>query len=155
VLKLFNIVFPTSAYFGAKDYQQLQVIRTMAKDLDLDVKVVACPTVRESDGLAISSRNSYLSPRERDQAICLYQALQTVGELFRTGERDARKFIEAMHGRISREPDARVDYIRLVHPETLEDLQEVDDQCLAVMAVRMGKTRLIDNMLFQDRSRRG
>jgi pantoate--beta-alanine ligase len=154
VLKLFNIVCPTSAYFGAKDYQQFQVIRTMVRDLDLDVRVVGCPTVRESDGLAMSSRNSYLSSREREQAICLYHALQTAGELFATGERDARKYIEAMHGCISEEPDAKEDYISLVHPETLEDLKQVDDQCLAVLAVRVGKTRLIDNMLFQDRSPR-
>lgn len=152
VLKLFNVVCPTSAYFGAKDYQQLQVIRTMVRDLDLDVNVVDCPTVREPDGLAMSSRNSYLSSREREQAVCLYQALHIAGELFGSGEKEPRKYITAMSGRIDKEPDAKSDYISLVHPETLEDLKQVDDRCLAVLAVRIGKTRLIDNRLFQGRA---
>lgn len=152
VLKLFNIVGPTSAYFGSKDYQQLQVIRTMVKDLDVDVDIVACATVREQDGLAMSSRNSYLSPSERKQAICLYEALERAAKLFASGERDAALYVQAMRQRVSGEPDAQVDYVSLVDPETLDDLKLVDNQCLAIMAVRIGKTRLIDNMLFQDRS---
>lgn len=152
VLKLFNMVYPSSAYFGAKDYQQLQVIRSMVKDLNLDVRIVSCPTLREDDGLAMSSRNSYLAPPERAQAVCLFQALQISGELFRNGEKEPRKYIEAMSGRITREPDADPDYISLVHPETLEDLNVVDETCLAVLAVRIGKTRLIDNMLLDGRA---
>jgi pantoate--beta-alanine ligase len=149
VLKLFNIVSPDAAYFGRKDYQQLQVIKTMARDLDLDVTIVSCPTVREDDGLAMSSRNSYLSPAERRQAMCLYQALQTAQGLLDRGEPDAKEYVKAMSDRILREPDALIDYVSLVHPETLEDLERVADQALAVLAVRIGKTRLIDNMLLQ------
>jgi pantoate--beta-alanine ligase len=148
VLKLFNMVCPTSAYFGQKDYQQLQVIKTMVRDLNLDVKIVPCPTVREEDGLAMSSRNSYLSKEERQQAVCLIQALHEARTLFRTGEPGARKYIDVMTQRIGREPDAQIDYVSLVHPETLEDLDEVRTSALAVLAVRIGKTRLIDNMLL-------
>ncbi|MGC9028061.1 MAG: pantoate--beta-alanine ligase [Desulfomonilaceae bacterium] len=149
VLKLFNIVNPTAAYFGAKDYQQLQVIRSMVQDLNVDVRIVSCPTVREPDGLAMSSRNSYLTPAERRQAVCLYQALCNAKELFDQRVKDAQTYLKAMNDRVRREPDATPDYISLVDPETLEDLQEVSDRCLAVMAVRIGKTRLIDNMLFE------
>ncbi len=149
VLKLFNVVFPTAAYFGRKDYQQLQVIKTMVRDLDLDVTIVPCPTVREHDGLAMSSRNAYLSPRERQQATCLYQALQTAQGLLDRGEQDQKEYVKAMSDRILSEPDARIDHVSLVHPETLQDLECVADDALAVLAVRIGKTRLIDNMLLQ------
>jgi len=148
VLKLFNIVLPTAAYFGAKDYQQLQVIKTMVGDLDLDVRVVSCPTLREADGLAMSSRNSYLTPDQRKQAVCLYQALVSARELFERGETDAESMLGAMTERIAREPDTVPDYISLVDPETLEDLKVVDRCALAALAVRVGNTRLIDNMLF-------
>ena len=150
VLKLFNIVSPAAAYFGTKDYQQLQVIRTMARDFDLDVRIVPCETVREPDGLAMSSRNVYLAPAERKQAVCLYQALRTAERLFHNGENRADEYLRIMRERISLEPDARPDYISLVNPETLEDLREVGDRALAVLAVRVGKTRLIDNMLFEN-----
>ncbi|MGO9567483.1 MAG: pantoate--beta-alanine ligase [Desulfomonilaceae bacterium] len=149
VLKLFNVVSPTAAYFGRKDYQQLQVIKTMARDLDLDVSIVSCPTVREDDGLAMSSRNSYLSPRERQQAACLYQALQAAQAFLDRGEQDAKEYVKAMSDRIQREPDAQIDYVSLVHPESLEDLERVADRALAALAVRIGNTRLIDNMLLQ------
>jgi pantoate--beta-alanine ligase len=149
VLKLFNIVSPDAAYFGRKDYQQLQVIKTMVRDLDLDVTIVSCPTLREDDGLAMSSRNSYLSPRERQQATCLCQALQTAQSLFDLREPDAKEYVKAMSDRILREPDAQIDYVSLVHPDTLQDLDRVSDQALAVLAVRIGKTRLIDNLLLQ------
>jgi pantoate--beta-alanine ligase len=150
VLKLFNIVEPDTAYFGRKDYQQLQVIKTMVRDLDLDVRIVGCETVRESDGLAMSSRNTYLSPEERRQAVCLVQALRQAERLFQGHERHAAKYLETMSETISRQPDARIDYVRLVHPETLLDLQEVNDSAVAILAVRIGKTRLIDNMLLGD-----
>jgi len=149
VLKLFNILRPSAAYFGMKDYQQLQVIKTMVKELDLDVRVVSCPTIREDDGLAMSSRNSYLSPEERKQAVCLFQAIEQARLMFELGERDAASYIRAMSERIMREPDARPVYVSLVHPETLVDLTEVENGCLAALAVRIGKTRLIDNMLFE------
>lgn len=148
VLKLFNIVSPTSAYFGSKDYQQLQVIKTMARDLNLDTKVVTCPTVREADGLAMSSRNAYLTPDQRRRAICLFEALQEAQELFSKGETEAEKYLQVMSTRIKKEPDADVDYINLVHPETLEKLEKVDGPALAALAVRIGKTRLIDNMVL-------
>jgi len=148
VLKLFNIVSPTRAYFGSKDYQQLQVIKTMARDLNLDTEVVACPTVREADGLAMSSRNSYLTPDQRKQAICLYAALQEAQALFTKGETQAEKYLQVMSIRIKKEPGADVDYISLVHPETLEELKTVNGPALAALAVRVGKTRLIDNMVL-------
>lgn len=149
VLKLFNMVLPDRAYFGMKDYQQLQVIRTMARDLNLEVRIVPCSTVREPDGLAMSSRNSYLSPEERRQAVCLYEALLAAGRLFELGETRARRYVEVMSERISKEPDTAPDYVSLVDPETLHDLKEVHDRCLAALAVRIGKTRLIDNMVFE------
>ena len=149
VLKLFNIVQPTAAYFGQKDYQQLQVIKIMVRDLDLDVEIVPCATVREEDGLAMSSRNSYLSSDERHQAVCLNQALFQAQRLFIQGEPKAAKYIAAMTNRIESEPDAKVDYISLVHPETLQELDKVNDSALAVMAVRIGRTRLIDNMILE------
>jgi len=149
VLKLFNMVLPNRAYFGMKDYQQLQVIRTMVRDLNLKVEIVPCPTVREQDGLAMSSRNLYLSPAERRQAVCLYEALLAAGRLFETGETRAPKYVEVMSQRINKEPDAAPDYVSLVDPESLKDLEVVQDRCLAALAVRIGKTRLIDNMVFE------
>lgn len=149
VLKLFNIVGPTRAYFGEKDYQQLQVIRTMVRDLNVDVEIVACPTVRESDGLAMSSRNSYLSPAERRQAVCLCEALREAESLVEHGETTSQRLIQAMSSRIRREPDANIDYVRVVHPETLEDVDIVRGKALAALAVRIGRTRLIDNRILQ------
>ncbi len=149
VLKLFNLILPTAAYFGEKDYQQLQVIKTMVRDLDLDVQIVACPTVRESDGLAMSSRNSYLSVEERRQAVCLYQALEAADRLFLNGEADLESYLKAMRDRISERPSAQIDYVELVHPETLQRLEKVNASgALAIMAVRIGTTRLIDNKLL-------
>jgi len=154
VLKLFNIVAPTRAYFGEKDRQQLRVIMAMAVDLDLDVEIVPCETVREADGLAMSSRNAYLSPDQRKQAVCLHQALLEAAGLFDKGERNADRYVRTMSQRIAQEPDAGVDYISLVHPETLQALTDVDDAAVAALAVKIGDTRLIDNMLFNHRSRK-
>ncbi|MBI5570957.1 MAG: pantoate--beta-alanine ligase [Desulfomonile tiedjei] len=148
VLKLINTVAPTNIYFGMKDFQQLQVINTMVRDLDVDVNVVPCPTVREADGLAMSSRNSYLSPDERRQAVCLHHALHEAKKLFDAGERSPERYLRVMADRITREPAAQPDYVSLVHPETLRSLEEVDDSALAALAVRVGRTRLIDNMVF-------
>lgn len=152
VLKLFSIVQPTATYFGRKDYQQLQVITTMVRDLDLDVRIVPCETVREEDGVAMSSRNAYLAPHERKQAVCLYYALLAARRLFDEGERSAESYLQAMRARIEQEQDARIDYVSLVHPETLEDLREVHDRAVAALAVRIGSTRLIDNMLLEGRA---
>jgi len=148
VLKLFNMFNPTVAYFGQKDYQQLQVIRTMARDLNLDVHVCGCETIREEDGLAMSSRNAYLTPDERKQAVSLYQALQEAQALYAKGESRPEKYVEVMRKRIEREPNTAVDYVKLVHAETLEDLDAVSGPVLAALAVKLGKARLIDNMLL-------
>ena len=149
VLKLINMVCPTAMYFGEKDFQQLQVIKTMVRDLNVDVVIVPCATVRERDGLAMSSRNTYLSAEQRRQAICLYHALLDAKKSFEAGETRANRYIETMSLRIRQEPDAVPDYISLVDPDTLEDLEEVKDRALAILAVRIGKTRLIDNMRFR------
>jgi len=149
VLKLLNMVKPSAAYFGMKDYQQLRVIMTMVRDLNVDTRIVACPTIREADGLAMSSRNAYLSRDQRKQAVCLSEALAKAKELFDRSEPDAAKYLGAMTARIEQEPDAEPEYIKLVDPDTLEDLTSVRNRCLAVMAVRVGNTRLIDNMLFE------
>ncbi len=145
-LKLFNIVAASKAYFGQKDFQQLQVIKTMVRDFDMDLEIVPCPIVREEDGLAMSSRNAYLSPDERKQALCLSEALEEARKLFVGCETSPSKYLRVMEERIKREPAAVIDYISLVHPETLEDLQMVGDAAVAVLAVYVGKTRLIDNM---------
>jgi len=150
VLKLFNMVQPSSAYFGRKDYQQVQVIKTMVRDLNLDVRIVECDTIREVDGLAMSSRNAYLLPDQRRQAVCLYQALMEAKTLFKTGEKRVEHYLEAMRNRVNAESATEVDYIRIVHPETLEDLDDVRDKALGILAVRIGNTRLIDNMLLHE-----
>lgn len=149
VLKLFNMIAPNRAYFGMKDFQQVQVIQAMTRDLNLDVEVIPCPIVREQDGLAMSSRNAYLSPVERKQAVALHQALIEARALFHAGENRADEYLRAMRERIERESDARTDYIRLVDPNTLADLDSVGDRALAALAVKFGNTRLIDNMLFE------
>ncbi len=148
VLKLFNIVKPTAAYFGSKDYQQLQVIRAMVKDLNVDTEVIACPTVREADGLAMSSRNSYLTVDERRQALCLHKALLAAQEMFSESEVNLQEYLNIMVNTINEAPSADIDYVKIVDPETLEDLDTIKDQALAILAVKIGKTRLIDNMLL-------
>lgn len=150
VLKLFNMVQPSSAYFGSKDYQQVQVIKTMVRDLNLDVRIVECDTIRESDGLAMSSRNAYLSPDQRKQAVCLYQALMEAKGLFKKGDTKVEHYLDIMKSRVNAESAAKVDYISIVDPETLEDLDEVGDKALGILAVKIGNTRLIDNMLLHE-----
>lgn len=149
VAKLFNIAMPHRAYFGEKDYQQLAIIRKMVQDLNFPVEVVGMPIVREPDGLALSSRNSYLSAEERKAATVLYKTLlhfkQRVGE----GEKRVGVLMEEMRNYISKEPLARIDYIQAVHPETLEDLTEIDNAAVIAMALFIGKTRLIDNMKIE------
>jgi len=148
VAKLFNIVQPTRAYFGQKDAQQAIVIRKMAADLNMNLEVITLPTVREPDGLAMSSRNTYLNPEQRRAATVLYRALSLAQELYRKGERDAWKLRKQMNSLIQREPLANIDYISIADNETLEELDTVTPRALASMAVKVGRTRLIDNVVL-------
>lgn len=146
VTKLFNIVKPHSAVFGQKDYQQVRVIRQLVQDLDMDIQIHSGPIVRESDGLAMSSRNAYLSPSQRPSALSLYQALcQTRSELDR-GLTDAKALIQSAASLIQTFPDTAIDYIAICDPDTLEDIQTIDRPAVMALAVKVGKTRLIDNM---------
>lgn len=149
VMKLFHAVKPHVAVFGEKDFQQLQVIRRMVDDMNMDIEVAAGPIVREADGVAMSSRNAYLSFSERRQATSLIRALKTARQLFGRGERRALKLIPSAREVVEAEPDAKVDYIELRHPETLENLESVDERGLMALAVFVGKTRLIDNMVLE------
>ncbi len=145
--KLFGMAQPDRAYFGLKDYQQLQVIKRMVRDLNMPVTIVDCPTVRLSDGLAMSSRNKYLTGYERKQATVLYRALVEARRLVQSeGVRNSCAIVRAMKRIISEAPASRVDYIEIVHPETLEPLRLVTGDAQIALAVFIGKTRLIDNM---------
>jgi pantoate--beta-alanine ligase len=148
VAKLFNIVQPTRAYFGQKDAQQSVVIRKLVRDLNLPVEVVVAPTVREADGLALSSRNSYLTPEQRAVAPAIYGALSEARRRFDAGERDGDALREAMRRTIAAEPLMQVDYVSVADPLTLREFATVERQALASMAVRLGSTRLIDNLLL-------
>ena len=149
VAKLFNIVQPTRAYFGQKDAQQLVVIKRMVADLNMNLEIVAVPTVREPDGLAMSSRNTYLSPEERQAATVLYRALNLAQQLYSQGETDAQRLCQEMTALIQKEPLANIDYVSVAHPETLEELNKVNTPVLVSLAVRIGKTRLIDNVVLE------
>jgi pantoate--beta-alanine ligase len=146
VTKLFNIVEPTRAYFGQKDAQQLAVIRKMVADLNMNVTIEAVPTVREIDGLAMSSRNVYLGPDERESAAVLYKALTTTLKLYEKGERNAGKLRREMTSLIESEPGAAVDYVSIADAETLDELDVIENPALVSLSVRIGSTRLIDNM---------
>lgn len=148
VAKLFNILQPDRAYFGQKDAQQTVVIRRMVQDLNIPVEIVICPTVREPDGLAMSSRNSYLNPEERRAATVLFRALQAAKARYEAGERDAERLREAMREVIRAEPLARIDYVSVAHPETLQELERVEGPALLSLAVYIGTTRLIDNLML-------
>jgi len=149
VLRLLEIVSPRFAYFGRKDAQQARIIRQMAGDLALDTEIVACPIVREPDGLAMSSRNAYLSPDERRAAKVLFRALSRAKEMIAAGERDASRLVDAMRRVLAAEPLAFPDYVEIVDADSLEAVTHVWKECLALLAVRIGATRLIDNMLIQ------
>ncbi len=149
VAKLFNIVKPTRAYFGQKDAQQAIVIKKMVADLNMDVEIVILPTVREPDGLAISSRNIYLNPEERKTAVALYQALSLAQQLWVQGETDAQTIRQQMLTLIQKQPLADIDYVSVADPETLDELDTVKSPALVSMAVRIGKTRLIDNIVLE------
>ncbi len=148
VSKLFNIVTPDRAYFGQKDAQQLAVIRRMVRDLNFNIVIVGCPIVREQDGLAMSSRNTYLSEKERKAALVLHKSLTVGEELLHAGEKDAEKVKAAILKQIRTEPLARVDYVELVDAENLEPVKKIDGPILAALAVYIGKTRLIDNFSY-------
>jgi pantoate--beta-alanine ligase len=148
VLKLLNIVLPDKAYFGQKDYQQVAVIGRLVRDLDVPVAIRVQPTVREPDGLAMSSRNTYLSPPQRQQALVLWKSLCLARDLADQGERDPGRIVEKMREIILSVPEARIDYIALADPDTLAPVREIRGRTLAAVAVHMGGTRLIDNCLF-------
>jgi pantoate--beta-alanine ligase len=149
VLKLFEIVQPNYAYFGRKDAQQVCIIQKMVRDLNLDVELVICPTVREADGLARSSRNEYLSPEERRAAGVLFRALQAAEMDLSAGVKDTLELQRTMRQILESEPKARVDYAEIVDAGTFEPVVRVEGRCYALLAVCIGNTRLIDNMLIQ------
>ena len=145
VTKLFHAFQPQRAYFGQKDAQQAAVIRRLAADLDFPIEIIVCPTVREADGLAMSSRNSYLNPAERRAATVLYRALEAARRAYAGGERDAERLRHAMTEVLAGEPLARVQYVSAADPDSLQELHGPAERALLSMAVFIGKTRLIDN----------
>ncbi len=147
VNKLFNIIQPDISYFGQKDAQQALVIRKMVRELNMGIEIVTLPTVREPDGLATSSRNAYLNPEDRKAAPILHRALCLAQELRGKGEKDAEKIRQQMRELILKEPLAKIDYVSIADPETLEEMEEVKAPALALLAVKIGKTRLIDNVV--------
>jgi len=149
VAKLFNIIQPDIAWFGQKDAQQLVVIRRMVADLNMPVDIRSCPTVRETDGLAISSRNDYLNSDQRRQGLCLNQALCRAREMVIDGTTDANIIIEAMRLIIEKQPDASIDYISIVDNDLLQPIAEIDRPALIALAVRIGPARLIDNIIVE------
>jgi pantoate--beta-alanine ligase len=151
VLKLLGMVGPDVAYFGQKDYQQALVIRRMVEDLNLPVVIRVCPIVREPDGLAMSSRNAYLSPDGRQRALVLWKSLCLAGELVEQGERDAAAIAEKMRQVIASAEGAKIDYVALVDPDTLQPVDQIRGPALAAVAVRIDQTRLIDNRLLEPR----
>ncbi len=148
VAKLFNIVKPHIALFGEKDYQQLRTIERMVQDLNFDLEIVPVPTVHEPDGLAMSSRNAYLSPDQRRQALALSGALQAAGAAFKAGARDPRELVRAARRSLDSTPDVKVEYIDAVDAETLQPLEQIERPVVVAIAARLGATRLIDNMVF-------
>ena len=149
VSKLFHIVTPDRAYFGQKDAQQLAIIKRMVRDLNFDIEIVGCPIVREEDGLAKSSRNTYLSPEERKAALILSKTVALGKELAKT-EKDANKVVEAMKKNIETEPLAKIDYVEAVDALSMAPVEKLEGTCMLAMAVYIGKTRLIDNTLINE-----
>jgi len=149
VAKLFNIVKPHIAIFGEKDFQQLVTIRQMVKDLNFDIEIVGIPTVREKDGLAMSSRNTYLTPEERKAALSLNQAISIARDIFRSGERRSESILREVKKRIESEDLTDIDYVKMCDSQTLEDIEEIDRGAVLAIAVKVGRTRLIDNCTFE------
>lgn len=148
VTKLFNIVQPDMAFFGQKDAQQLAVLKKMAQQLNMPVTIVGCPIVREHDGLAMSSRNKYLNPEERQQALCLSEAIKTAEQMFSDGTRNASEIIKYMSQTIADFPAAKIDYISIVDNELLQPVEIIEKPALTALAVYIGQTRLIDNVVL-------
>ena len=147
VLKLLNIIPAQKAYFGAKDYQQAAIIKRMAADLNVPIEIVVCPTVREADGLAMSSRNAYLAPDERKQAAALYESLQMAAEMVRTSRPPGEDVIAAIRQHLATHaPAGQIDYVQIVNPQTLADVEDTGQPIVLALAVRFGKARLIDNL---------
>ena len=149
VSKLFHIVAPDRAYFGQKDAQQLAIIKRMVRDLNFDIEIVGCPIVREADGLAKSSRNTYLNPEERKAALVLSKAVGLGQELIQKGERNADVIVEKMKQLIKEEPLAKIDYVQAVDAISIQPVAEIKGTVLVAMAVYIGKTRLIDNFIYE------
>jgi pantoate--beta-alanine ligase len=147
VSKLFHIIEPDTAFFGQKDAAQVAIIRRMVRDLNMPVKIGACPIIRESDGLALSSRNTYLNPEERKSALVLHRALQRTEKLFEGGERDSAKLIPAGKQEFGSGPKARLDYFEIVDPDSLESVPTIWNRALIAVAAFIGNTRLIDNII--------
>ena len=149
VTKLFNIVTPDRAYFGQKDAQQLAVIKRMVKDLNMPLTITGCPIIREADGLAKSSRNTYLSIEEREAALVLSRSIFLGKEMVEKGERDCKKILATMTAEIEKEPLAKIDYVKIVDLDTMQQVEKIDRGILAAIAVYIGKTRLIDNFMYE------
>jgi pantoate--beta-alanine ligase len=150
VMMLFEIVMPHVAVFGEKDYQQLVTIRQMVRDLHMGVEVVGMPTVRETDGLAMSSRNTYLLPEERRAALSLYRSLQRAKDLLQKGEQRASRIVGEMNGILQSEPLVRMDYVQICDADTLQDVARIDGDVVIALAAYVGKTRLIDNLVYRN-----
>ena len=148
VAKLFHIVEPDAAFFGQKDAAQVAIIRRMVRDLNLAVKIVVCPIVREADGLAMSSRNAYLDPENRKRALVLHRALVRVQGLVEAGERDTSKLLAAGRAEVAKENAVRLDYFEIVNPDTLDPVENISGNVLVAVAAYVGSTRLIDNILL-------
>jgi pantoate--beta-alanine ligase len=153
VSKLFHILEPEAAFFGQKDAAQLAVIRRMVRDLNFAVEIVACPIVREPDGLAMSSRNAYLNGEERRHALVLQRSLQKAGQQFQAGERSTAKLISAAKEVLAREPEVRLDYFEIVDPDTLDPVEQISQKTLVAVAAYVGNTRLIDNVVLEPETR--
>ena len=149
VTKLFNIVKPDRAYFGQKDAQPLAVGKRMVRDLNMDIEIIGCPIIREEDGLAKSSRNTYLSPEERKAAVILSKSLKLGKEAIEAGERDSKKIIDIITNNINTEKLAKIDYVEIVDPLSIENIDKIENSALVAMAVYIGKTRLIDNFIYE------
>ena len=149
VTKLFNIVRPDKAYFGQKDAQQLAIIKRMVKDLNMPLEIVGCPIIREEDGLAKSSRNTYLSDEERKAALVLSRSIALGKKMVEEGEQDSKKVVDAMIAEINKEPLAKIDYVKMVSLETMQQVETIEGGILTAIAVYIGKTRLIDNFMYE------
>lgn len=149
VTKLFNIVRPDKAYFGQKDAQQLAIIKRMVKDLNMPLEIVGCPIIREEDGLAKSSRNTYLSDEERKAALVLSRSIALGKKMVEEGEKGSKKVVDAMTAEIQKEPLAKIDYVKMVSLETMQQVETIEGGILTAIAVYIGKTRLIDNFMYE------